>query len=158
MFSEIKSITEHDIKYSEYNYTYDKKGNLISKNLFCYTDEHSTPGATTYTYDALNRLTSVTETDGTITSYTFDSGNNIMTKNITHTENCDYTFTQNGIPHTISGLTTHNYTYAYNELNQLMQETEYVAGTEDVAAAYAATYPIALIAVVLISQLLIIFF
>ena len=33
-----------------------------------------------------------------------------------------------------------------------------VAGTEDVAAAYAATYPIALIAVVLISQLLIIFF
>ena len=34
----------------------------------------------------------------------------------------------------------------------------HVAGTEDVAAAYAATYPIALIAVVLISQLLIIFF
>ncbi len=33
-----------------------------------------------------------------------------------------------------------------------------VAGTEDVASAYAATYPIALIAVVLISQLLIIFF
>lgn len=34
----------------------------------------------------------------------------------------------------------------------------HVAGTEDVAAAYAATYPIALIAVVLVSQLLIIFF
>lgn len=33
-----------------------------------------------------------------------------------------------------------------------------VAGTEDVASAYAATYPIALIAVVLVSQLLIIFF
>ena len=33
-----------------------------------------------------------------------------------------------------------------------------VAGTEDVAAAYAATYPIALIAVVLVSQFLIIFF
>ena len=33
-----------------------------------------------------------------------------------------------------------------------------VAGTEDVAAAYAATYPIALIAVVLVSQLLIILF
>ena len=32
------------------------------------------------------------------------------------------------------------------------------AGTEDVAAAYAATYPIALIAVVLVSQFLIIFF
>ena len=32
-----------------------------------------------------------------------------------------------------------------------------VAGTEDVAAAYAATYPIALIAVVLVSQLLVIF-
>ena len=33
-----------------------------------------------------------------------------------------------------------------------------VSGTEDVAAAYAATYPIALIAVVLVSQFLIIFF
>ena len=33
-----------------------------------------------------------------------------------------------------------------------------VAKTEDVAAAYAATYPIALIAVVLVSQFLIIFF
>ena len=32
------------------------------------------------------------------------------------------------------------------------------AGTEDVASAYAATYPIALIAVVLVSQFLIIFF
>ena len=34
----------------------------------------------------------------------------------------------------------------------------HVAGTEDVASAYAATYPIALIAVVIVSQLLIIFF
>ena len=33
-----------------------------------------------------------------------------------------------------------------------------VAKTEDVAAAYAATYPIALIAVVLVSQFIIIFF
>ena len=32
------------------------------------------------------------------------------------------------------------------------------AGTEDVAAAYAATYPIALIAVVLVSQLIVILF
>ena len=32
------------------------------------------------------------------------------------------------------------------------------AGTEDVAAAYAATYPIALISVVLVSQFLIILF
>ena len=34
----------------------------------------------------------------------------------------------------------------------------HVAGTEDVAAAYAATYPIALIAVVLVSQFLILMF
>ena len=34
----------------------------------------------------------------------------------------------------------------------------HVAGTEDVAAAYAATYPIALVAVVLVSQFIIIFF
>ena len=34
----------------------------------------------------------------------------------------------------------------------------HIAKTEDIAAAYAATYPIALIAVVLVSQLLIILF
>ena len=34
----------------------------------------------------------------------------------------------------------------------------HVAGTEDVAASYAATYPIALIAVVLVSQFLIVLF
>jgi putative transport protein len=34
----------------------------------------------------------------------------------------------------------------------------HVAGTEDVAGAYAATYPIALIAVVLVSQFLILLF
>ena len=34
----------------------------------------------------------------------------------------------------------------------------HVAGTEDVAAAYAATYPIALIAVVIVSQFVIILF
>ena len=33
-----------------------------------------------------------------------------------------------------------------------------VAGTEDVAAAYAATYPIALVAVVFVSQFIIILF
>ena len=33
-----------------------------------------------------------------------------------------------------------------------------VAGTEDVVAAYAATYPVALIAVVLVSQFIIILF
>ena len=33
-----------------------------------------------------------------------------------------------------------------------------VSGTEDVAASYAATYPIALIAVVLVSQFLIVLF
>ena len=34
----------------------------------------------------------------------------------------------------------------------------HVAGTEDVASAYAATYPIALVAVVLVSQFIIILF
>lgn len=34
----------------------------------------------------------------------------------------------------------------------------HVAGTEDVAAAYAATYPIALVAVVLVAQFIIILF
>ena len=34
----------------------------------------------------------------------------------------------------------------------------HVAGTEDVASAYAATYPIALLAVVLVSQFIIVIF
>ncbi|MFQ9649096.1 MAG: hypothetical protein ACLRZZ_01625 [Enterocloster sp.] len=34
----------------------------------------------------------------------------------------------------------------------------HVVGTDDIASAYAATYPIALIAVVIVSQLIVIFF
>ncbi len=79
----------------------------------------------------IGRLVSATEPDNTATSYTFDASNNIMTKNIVHPTDYEYTFTQNGTDYTINELSTHNFTYSYNMNNQLLQETEYVAGNSE---------------------------
>ena len=57
-------------------YTYDKNGNLAS--------ETSHLGTTLYTYDALDRLLSVTEPGGKITEYTYDASGNRATKTERH--------------------------------------------------------------------------
>lgn len=59
-----------------YAYTYDANGNL--------TCESSSRGAIYYTYDALNRLTSVTEPEGRVTEYTYDASGNRATKTERH--------------------------------------------------------------------------
>ena len=63
----------------------------------------------------------------------------------------------------ITGATEIVHNPSYEELfvaetNPALGTLISTAGTEDVAAAYAATYPIALIAVVLVSQFIIILF
>jgi RHS repeat-associated protein len=50
---------------SDETFTYDLNGNLIQKL--------SASGITTYTYDALNRLTSITHSDGQYTTYLYDA-------------------------------------------------------------------------------------
>jgi len=60
---------------SAYNYAYDGCGNLVT--------ELDIDGTTTYTYDELNRLESVTEPDGKLTEYTYDAAGNRETETVT---------------------------------------------------------------------------
>jgi RHS repeat-associated protein len=53
---------------SSYQYTYDPVGNQLSKA--------EGKGTTTYTYDSLNRLSTVSEPDGKVTTYTYDGAGN----------------------------------------------------------------------------------
>ncbi|WP_461612180.1 RHS repeat-associated core domain-containing protein [Clostridium sp. Marseille-QA1073] len=57
-----------------FSYTYDNTGNMIGK--------HDEKGTTLYTYDNLNRLSSVKEPTGKITSYTYDLAGNRETEKI----------------------------------------------------------------------------
>ena len=60
---------------STYNYAYDANGNLLTVL--------DIDGTTTYTYDELNRLESVTEPGGKVTEYTFDASGNRATEEVT---------------------------------------------------------------------------
>ena len=77
-----------------YTYTYDDAYNQTSKV--------DAKGKTDYTYDALNRLDTVTEPNGRKTAYTYDRAGNRETETITE-----------------GSKTTVN-TYAYNEQNRLL--------------------------------------
>lgn len=68
----------------KYSYTYDEAGNQLSKHEIIGGAEK---GTTSYTYDVLNRLLTVTEPDGKNTAYTYDKAGNrssetIVTKDI----------------------------------------------------------------------------
>ncbi|MCX7923145.1 MAG: DUF6531 domain-containing protein [Clostridia bacterium] len=78
-----------------YSYTYDAAHNQVSK-----TDAK---GATSYSYDVLNRLLKVTEPNGRVTDYTYDAAGNRLTETITE-----------GTNKTVN-------TYTYNEQNRLTE-------------------------------------
>ena len=77
----------------------------------------------------MNRLTSVTEPDGTKEEYTFDGQGNIQTKTMTHPEGYEYTFKQNGKEYTLNDVATHEITYSYDANNRLKFEVEYIGGS-----------------------------
>ena len=79
---------------SEYRYSYDKAGNQLTKS--------EAKGTTTYAYDYLNRLDSVTEPDGKKTTYTYDGAGNRSSELI-----------EKGL---VSGITIYN----YNASNRLI--------------------------------------
>ena len=78
---------------SSYQYTYDSAGNQLTK-----TEEK---GTTTYTYDYLNRLSTVTEPNGKETSYTYDGAGNRKTETVQQ------------------GMTGSQTIYTYNSQNRL---------------------------------------
>ena len=79
---------------SEYQYSYDKAGNQLTKS--------EAKGTTTYAYDYLNRLASVTEPDGKKTTYNYDRAGNRSSELI-----------EKGL---LSGITI----YSYNASNRLI--------------------------------------
>jgi len=112
-----------------YAYTYDAAHNLLTK-----TDSR---GITSYTYDVLNRLSSVTEPSGKVTSYTYDASGNRATQTVVlGTETTVTTYTYDplnrllGTVTQLNGITTETVTYTYdNNGNQLLQtHTAYIDG------------------------------
>jgi RHS repeat-associated protein len=77
-----------------YSYTYDNAHNMLSK-----TDNK---GTTSYTYDELNRLKTVTEPSGKVTTYTYTSAGNRNTETV------------------VEGSNTTVKTYTYDSLNRLL--------------------------------------
>ncbi len=88
-----------------YEYTYDGAHNQTSK-----TDAK---GVTTYTYDSVNRLESVTEPNGTVTKYSYDKAGNRNTQVVTKDGKTAVTV------------------YTYNEQNRLLTVTTVSDGIVD---------------------------
>jgi len=116
--------------FNDVMYTYDVLGNQIE--MFNALEQKRT----TYTYDALGRLTSETAPDGVVTKYVFDAGNNIMKKDISYPSHHTFKFIQGGTEYSLSKISMHSHTYAYNKANQLLMETESVMGTSSDYSGY----------------------
>ncbi|MBW4085753.1 RHS repeat domain-containing protein [Paenibacillus sp. S150] len=99
---------------SAYSYGYDNNGNRISVSE---TRLGGTAQTTSYTYDALNRLVSITRPDGGKTTYTYDVRGNRQTVSDTGTVNLDladtsYTYDlQNTLTSVTQGSSTTSFQY-----------------------------------------------
>jgi RHS repeat-associated protein len=90
-----------------FTYEYDKNGNRTKDTLV----SSGTTETTSYTYDALNQLTRVTDKNGTRT-YAFDEFNNRTSKQETGKETIQYAYnTLNQLVETTQGATTTTYDY-----------------------------------------------
>jgi RHS repeat-associated protein len=121
-----------------YAYTYDAAHNLLTK-----TDSR---GTTTYTYDVLNRLASVTEPSGKVTTYTYDESGNRLTQTVVGTDTnittTTYSYnTLNRLTGTVTTLTDGNtlvtvtteeveYEYDFNGNQLTKKSTAYIGGIE----------------------------
>ncbi|MBQ2941275.1 MAG: RHS repeat-associated core domain-containing protein [Clostridia bacterium] len=126
------SLTGATGNIGEYSYEYDNRGNQTKKTEI----KNGESLVTEYTYDALSRLSSVTEPDGSVTGYSFDANGNISAKSITHPE--AFVFTSGDI--SVSEITSHTVTYTYDANNRLLTETEEVEGDTEFAGTKTYTY------------------
>jgi len=124
-----------------YSYNYDAAHNITSK-----VDGR---GTTTYTYDDLNRLLTVTEPSGKITAYTFDQAGNRFSQTETlgaNTVVTTYTYNnQNRLTNTLTqenNITTQTVAYTYdNNGNQLIiTKVPYVNGIPQTPLVTTCTY------------------
>ena len=116
---------------STYNYAYDANGNLLTVL--------DIDGTTTYTYDELNRLESVTEPSGKVTEYTFDASGNRATEEVTDAGDValtTYTYTAQNRLTTATKLlsdgTTNSTYYFYDNTGNTISshEESFEAGSE----------------------------
>ncbi|WP_432408147.1 RHS repeat protein [Wukongibacter sp. M2B1] len=125
-------ITLRNVEFSgvinEFSYTYDGVGNQLTR-----VDAN---GTTSYTYDNLNRLETVSEPDGSQTTYTFDDNGNIATKDMVHPEDYSFTFKQGGQDKVMNGITSHTINYTNDDSNKLTEITETLDNTGAVSSPY----------------------
>jgi RHS repeat-associated protein len=108
----LESLTNTDkngVEIDSYSYEYDNNGNITAK--------HDVKGTTSYLYDDLNRLRTVTEPGGKATAYTYDAAGNRKTEVIT-----------------LNGVYDKTITYTYDNLNQLLNVT--YSGSENYTDSY----------------------
>ena len=115
-----------------YAYEYDRAGNQTKKT----ETGNGEDKVTEYAYDSLNRLSEVTEDDGTRTEYSFDAWGNIAEKTYHHPS--DYVFELGETA--ISGVTEHTVSYVYDEADRLLSETESVTGSADFSGVRTYAY------------------
>ena len=86
-------------------------------------------GAVSYTYDAMNRMTSVTGLDGDVTAYSYDAaGRRIETSSSTLTTTYRYDSVGNLLEQATSGASEIAFSYAYNRNGYITGETRRESG------------------------------
>lgn len=106
--SQLTNRTSNGTIIDDYTYTYDAAKNQISKTEIL---NGQNKGTTSYTYDSVNRLRSVTEPSDKLTQYTYDKADNRKTETV------------------VENSVTSTTTYSYNDQERLMKTIQAVGGT-----------------------------